>query len=421
MTLSTPEALPPAERAGPTPRAGLGGALLYLPDAAALRLAARPVGGRTLTVRNLVAALSAGASVIAVPSILRSAAVERALTRIPALATAVRWLEPGSRPPAGPPDQPWLLVPATSLVQASVLQELITPAAPPEGAVLAASATGPAPVAVLPRAAVGALWTRLAAGTPVGASLARLLQDGEAQARESTGGLYVAVSDEAARARAEKALFDALGIEADTGIDRYFHRRCSRWITRLVMGTSVTPNQISMVSLAIGSAAIWCFWRATPLSALWGVVLYAVASIVDHADGEIARLTFQESRFGAHLDWAIDTIIHSGLVLGMAVTAGGQLMPLVGVLGALGVTLSALFARYLPPEAQVGANAGGLLKVLGSRDLVYALLLSFVAFRWLAPSLLRPLAVVVALGSQAYWIACLARIRRSRLAPRLSP
>jgi len=414
MTLSTPETLPLAERAGPAPPAGLGGALLYLPDAAALQLAARPVGGRTLTVRNLVAALSAGASVIAVPSILRSAAVERALARIPGLATAVRWLEPGSRPPAGSPDQSWLLVPATSLVEASVLQELITPAAPREGAVLAASATGPAPVAVLPRAAVGALWSRLAAGTPVGASLARLLQDGEAQVRESTGGLYVAVSDETARARAEKALFDALGIEADTGIDRYFHRRCSRWITRLVMGTPVTPNQISMVSLAIGSIAIWCFWRATPLSALWGVILYAVASIVDHADGEIARLTFQESRLGAHLDWAIDTIIHSGLVLGMAVTAGGQLMPLVGVLGALGVTLSALFARYLPPEAEEGANAGGLLKILGSRDLVYALLLSFVAFRWLAPSLLHPLAVVVALGSQAYWIACLARIHRSR-------
>ncbi len=413
MTLSTPEALPLAERAGPAPSAALGGALLYLPDAAALRLAARPVGGRTLTVRNLVAALSAGASVIAVPSILRSAAVERALTRIPALATAVRWLEPGSRPPAGPPDQPWLLVPATSLMQASVLQELITPAAPPEGAVLAASATGPAPVAVLPRAAVGALWSRLAAGTPVGASLVRLLQDGEAQVRESTS-LYVTVSDENARARAEKALLDALGIEADTGIDRYFHRRCSRWITRVLMDTPATPNQISMASLTIGSAAIWCFWRATPLSALWGVILYAMASIVDHADGEIARLTFQESRFGARLDWIIDTLIHSGLVLGMAVTAGGQLMLLGGLLGALGVTLSALFARHLPPEAEVGAEAGGLLKVLGSRDLVYALLLSFVAFRWLAPSLLHPLAVVVAVGSQAYWIACLARIYRSR-------
>ena len=55
-----------------------------------------------------------------------------------------------------------------------------------------------------------------------------------------------------------------------------------------------------------------------------------------------------------------------------------------------------------------------MFKILGSRDLVYILLLSFVAFRWLVPSLLPPLAVVVTVGSQACWIACLARIRQSR-------
>ena len=381
-----------------------------------MRLAARSVAGRTLTVRNLVAALRAGASIIAVPANLRNTAVERALARLPALAAAVRWLEPGSRLPAGPPDQPWLLVPASSLMDARTLQGLMAPGAPPQGAVLATSAAGPAPVAVLPRATVGALWSRLAAGTPVGPNLALLLRDGGAQLREPTG-LFVAVSDETARARAAEALFGALGIQADTNVDRYFHRRCSRWITRLLVGTPVTPNQVSIASLALGSAAIWCFWRASPLSALWGVILYAIATIADHADGEIARLTFQESRFGAHFDWTIDTIIHSGLVLGMAVTAGGQQMLLVGFLSALGVTLSSLFARYLRLEIAVGANAGGVLKVLGSRDLVYVLLLSFVAFRWLVPSLLHPLAVVVAVGSQAYWIACLARIRQSRPEP----
>jgi phosphatidylglycerophosphate synthase len=364
-------------------------------------------------VRNLVAALRAGVSIIAVPANLRNTAVERTLARMPALAAAVRWLKPGSPLPAGPPDQPWLLVPVTSLVQASILRNLIAPAAPPQGAVLAASAAGPAPVAVLPRATVGALWSQLAAGAPVGPNLARQLRDGGAQLRESTG-LFVPVSDETARARAEEAIFGTLGIDADTSVDRYFHRRCSRVITRLLVGTPVTPNQVSVASLAIGSVAIWCFWRATPLSALWGVILYAIATVLDHADGEIARLTFQESRFGAHIDWTIDTIIHSGLVLSMAVTAGGQPMQFVGLFSALGVTLSALFARYLPLEIALGADAGGVLKSVGNRNLVYVLLLSFVAFRWLVPPLLSPLAVVVAVGSQVYWIACLVRILQSR-------
>ena len=102
-----------------------GAALLYLPDAASVRLAARSIAGRTVTVRNLVAALRAGASIIAVPAALRDRSVERALAHMPALAAAVRWLEPGSRLPAGSADQPWLLVPAGSLVHTRVLRNLI--------------------------------------------------------------------------------------------------------------------------------------------------------------------------------------------------------------------------------------------------------------------------------------------------------
>ena len=414
VRLPSAEALSPVATAALTQAVSLGGALLYLPDANSPRLAARSLVGCTLTVRSLVAAVRAGAPIIAIPVGLRDAAVERALARLPALkAAAIRWLEPGSPEPAGPSGQPWLLVPVSALVQARTLHSLAEPPAPPQGAVLAASLDSPAPVAVLPLAALGVLWRRLAAGGPTGPDLVRLLREVGPQPRKSPG-LFIAVSDEGELARAEDALLGALGIEADTDVDRYFHRRCSRWITKVLVRTPVTPNHVSMASLAIGGVAIWCFWRATPLSALWGLILYAIATIVDHADGEIARLSLQESRSGANLDWTIDTIIHSGLVLGMAVTAGGRSMQLLGLFSALGVTLSALFARYLPLETAAGANAFRALKVLGSRDFVYMLLLSFVIFRWRVPSLLHPLAVVVAAGSQAYWIACLTRIRQSR-------
>jgi phosphatidylglycerophosphate synthase len=133
---------------------------------------------------------------------------------------------------------------------------------------------------------------------------------------------------------------------------------------------------------------------------------------VDHSDGEIARLTFQESRFGANLDWTIDTIIHAGIVLGIGLTAGGPVMAALGVLGAAGVTLSALFARHLPSEIEVGATVGGVLRNIGKRDLFYLLLLTAAALRWLAPPLVGVVTVVVAVGSQVYWVGCVARIRR---------
>ena len=389
-------------------------ALLYLPDHAAPRLAATRVAGRTLAVRAMVAALRAGASLIAVPSTLRDADVERALRRMPALSAAVRWLTPETPAPADEP-APWLLLPASSLIHVSALASLLAGGAA-RGARLAASAAGDAPVAVAPASLVTALWKDLSAGRAVGERLARSLTEAGAESREATGP-HVRVSGIADLARAEGALQATLGIAADSGVDRYLHRRCSRWITRLLVRTPVTPNQVSLSSLAIGLVAVWCFWDATATSAFLGVLLYALASIVDHSDGEIARLTFQESRFGANLDWTIDTIIHAGIVLGIGVTAGGRTMSAVGLIGAAGVTLSAVLARYLPREIEVGPTVGGVLKNIANRDLFYLVLLSFATLRWLAPPLVLVVAVVVAVGSQVYWVGCLARIRRTRAGP----
>jgi phosphatidylglycerophosphate synthase len=386
-------------------------ALLYLPGDAAPRLAAAPVAGRTLAVRTMVAALRAGATLIAVPSTLRDASVERALRRMPALAAAVRWLTPGDPAPAEEAT-PWLLLPASSLIHVSALAGLLAAPAP-RGTVLEPAGAGPAPVALVPAPLVAELWVDLAAGRPVGARLARRLADVKAEAREATGP-YVAVHEPADLSRAETALQATLGIAVDSGVDRYLHRRGSRWISRLLVRTPVKPNHVSLSSFAIGLVAVWCFWHATAVSAFLGVLLYALASIVDHADGEIARLTFQESRLGANLDWTIDTIIHAGIVLGIGVSSGGWHTSVIGFLSATGVILSAVFARYLPREIEVGPTVGGLLTHIANRDLFYLVLLSFAILRWLAPPLVLVVAVIVAAGSQAYWVGCLLRVRRPR-------
>jgi len=384
-------------------------AVLYLPDAAALPLAGTDVCGRTLAVRAMVTALRAGASSIVAPAVLRDAAVERALRRMPTLATALHWLDAGTAPPADGPAR-WLLLPASSLVHTHTLEGLLAdPAGRP--VVLAGSTDAAAPVAVTPAPPPPALWPELAAGGPVGPALAGWLAGADPLSRPATGP-WVDARGAGGRARAEAALEATLSIPADSGMDRYLHRRCSRWITRGLVQTDLTPNQVSLASLAIGLAAIWCFWGATPASALAGVVLYALACIVDHSDGELARLTFQESAFGANLDWTIDTVVHAGLVLGIGLTAGGAVMAAIGAIGAAGVTLSALFARYLPHEIEIGASVGGMLRNIGNRDLFYILLVGAAVLRWLAPSLVGIAAVVVGVGSQAYWVSCLARIRR---------
>ncbi|HET8577105.1 MAG TPA: CDP-alcohol phosphatidyltransferase family protein [Methylomirabilota bacterium] len=388
-------------------------ALLYLPEPAGRSLAARSVAGRSLTVRALVSAFRAGATLVVIPEALRDTAVDRALGRMPALAAAVRWLDP-DRPDTPPADgEPWLFVPVSAVVDAVSLRALLTPEPPAQGAALSGSAAASAPVVLAPANLAARLWKDAAACRPLGPELAHHIAQAGLESREAPG-VFAAVKDEAGLRRAENALYRRVGIDADSGVDRLLHRRCSHWITRALVRTPVTPNQVSLLSFLIGCGSIWCFWDASPVSAVWGLVLYTLACVVDHSDGELARLTFQESRFGAHLDWAIDNIIHAGVVFGIGLSAGGPVAIAIAIVAAVGVALSAWFARILPHEIEVGEAVGGALKDMGNRDLFYLLLLGFVLFRWTAPLLLLPLAVVVAVGSQAYWIGCVDRIRRSR-------
>ena len=192
-------------------------------------------------------------------------------------------------------------------------------------------------------------WARCSCATSRPRDSSRSPPPGCASARAGA-----AISSEA-----DRLLYAGLGTDNDTGVDAYLHRRLSRGLTRVLVRTPATPNQVSLLSLGIGLGAVWAFWHATPLSAAAGVVVYLMACVVDHSDGELARLTFQESRLGAHLDWAIDTVIHSGLVLGMAVSAGpGAATTVIGVVGSAGVALSALL-RALPSARDRGRRDGG--------------------------------------------------------------
>src|SRR5689334_10417464 len=100
----------------------------------------------------MVTALRAGASSIVAPAVLRDAAVERALRRMPTLATALHWLDAGTAPPADGPAR-WLLLPASSLVHTHTLEGLLAdPAGRP---VVLAGSTDPAAPGALARAGRG--------------------------------------------------------------------------------------------------------------------------------------------------------------------------------------------------------------------------------------------------------------------------
>ena len=173
----------------------------------------------------------------------------------------------------------------------------------------------------------------------------------------------------------------------------------------------VPPNAISLASLALGLFAVWCLARGQVGSALAGIVLYFAAAVLDHVDGEVARLTYAESWLGEWLDVAVDTVVHAStaLALGVATERVAGTGFVLGVVTAIGFVLSAMAAK----STARGEDVPRVLTRLGNRDGFYLLLVAFLALLALAPGKLPALLLVAAVGSHAYWLGHLAlRLRQ---------
>ncbi len=371
-------------------------AALYLASPGDAGPALATLAGRPLAFRVLLAAVRAGCPRVYVPVLFRHGPFERAVATSAAARAAVVWLEVGVAPPQGP----LLLLPVAALISDDSLRALLVS---PPTAVLAASRDGGVPAVVVGAALGRGLWPHLVAVRPLGDTLIRALKD-EPHPTVVEGGWCERVTSSRGRVEAEARLEAALASPTDTPLDVLFHRRLSRPLSRLAVRLDIAPNQITLLSLAVGLAAAWCVWQVGPVWALAGLGLYALAVVLDHADGEVARLALTESSFGAKLDVAVDTIIHALLVIAMGVTAqrvAGGGAAFSGLVAALGVVASALMTRTSPPAT---GGIGGILNTLSNRDGFYALLALFVIGLAALPSALPVLMLVAAAGGHAFWL-----------------
>jgi phosphatidylglycerophosphate synthase len=110
------------------------------------------------------------------------------------------------------------------------------------------------------------------------------------------------------RRRAARMLLRILVKAEDSPVSKYLYRPISRPITRLLVGTPVTPNQVSYVVALIGLLGCWFTARPGPQNLILGAVLVLVAGFIDGCDGEISRLRLTSSKFGAWLDTVVDEL-----------------------------------------------------------------------------------------------------------------
>ena len=100
---------------------------------------------------------------------------------------------------------------------------------------------------------------------------------------------------------AESWLLRSLIKPTEGFMSRHFERRLSLALTRRLCRTRITPNAMTLISLAVGFGCAPFFLSWKPLYQVAGALLFLAHSILDGCDGELARLKFLESRWGAVL------------------------------------------------------------------------------------------------------------------------
>jgi phosphatidylglycerophosphate synthase len=207
------------------------------------------------------------------------------------------------------------------------------------------------------------------------------------------GALCMPVPDAHAAASAERALLRhlaALTADSDGPIAR-FDRAISIRLSRYLVRTPLRPNHITAIGTTIGFTGAWALAHGTYGYGVLGTLLFWLAVIIDGCDGEVARLKFQESRFGYLFDVATDNVVHVaifvGLGLGIYRTAPDGYLPWLVALGVGGFAAAAAAtmltlvrnppAQTAPPRSRRGKLRQRLLRgfeALMNRDFAYGLL-----------------------------------------------
>jgi 1L-myo-inositol 1-phosphate cytidylyltransferase / CDP-L-myo-inositol myo-inositolphosphotransferase len=193
-------------------------------------------------------------------------------------------------------------------------------------------------------------------------------------------------------AAARQRLLRGLGKGADGFMERHVERPLSRRLSARLALTPVTPNQMTLVSAVVGLAAAPFFLSAAPLWQTAGALLFIAHAILDGCDGELARLKFQESRWGGILDFWVDNLVHSAIFgcmaagWSLAIGAGWPLaLGAAAVLGTLG-SAGFVYWRVMRPKRGEGplytsvsaapsGKLAGLLDSLSRRDFIYLVLI----------------------------------------------
>ncbi len=140
--------------------------------------------------------------------------------------------------------------------------------------------------------------------------------------RGGTPGQRTQVGAELAGIDEARVLLERANRPDDGFYSTHVLRRASTPVTALALRLGLSPNQISLLSLAVGLLAALSFATGTWPGLLVGALLMQASLVIDCVDGEVARFTRSFSDLGAWIDASTDRVkeyaAYAGLALGSA-------------------------------------------------------------------------------------------------------
>jgi putative membrane protein len=220
-------------------------------------------------------------------------------------------------------------------------------------------------------------------------------------------GVAEPVANASSAATAARSLWASLDTSADGLVDKYFNRPAGRWLSKILVHTSVSPNQVSVAATLLGLVSAWFFAQGDYGAALWGGALMQVSAIVDCVDGDLARVMFKESRLGKWLDIIGDQVVHFSVFasIGIGLYRAGSQAPvlLLATSAAIGVVISFAVVTHglLQPESRRSTRLQKLVDATTNRD--FSALLLLLAWLGKLPWFLW----MTAIGVHLYWLLAL--------------
>ena len=198
-------------------------------------------------------------------------------------------------------------------------------------------------------------------------------------------GFWIDVDDPAAFQKAEQALLKRLRDKPNDGpVARYLNRPLSVRISRYLVQSDVTPNQISLFSFFCSVLAAGLFALGGYFALFLGGVLAQFASIIDGCDGEVARLKYQSSDLGGWFDAVLDRYADAFLLFGLtwhllAVDVNGWIL-FIGFMAIIGSFMLSYTADKYDNLMRDRLRAGGRAGLRMGRDVrVFFIFLGAVA------------------------------------------